>query len=38
MKNPLVQMLGKWLFKAYVLWSISADIILISGIVYLIFF
>ena len=38
MKNPLVQLIGKWLFRAYVLWSICADIIVICGIVYLIFF
>ena len=28
----------KWMFKAYVVWSICADIFLLGGIVYLIFF
>ena len=37
-EEPLVQAVGKWLFRAYMLWSISADIILICGIAYLIFF
>ena len=38
MQNPLVQTIGKWLLRGYILWSISADIILIGGIAYLIFF
>jgi len=29
---------AKWMFKAYVVWSICADIFLIGGIAYLIFF
>ena len=29
--------IGKWLFRAYILWSISADVILLCGIAYLIF-
>ena len=28
--------IGKWLFRAYILWSIVADIVLICGIAYLI--
>ena len=28
----------KWMFKAYVVWSICADIFLLGGIAYLIFF
>ena len=28
----------KWMFKAYVVWSICADITLLAGIIYLIFF
>jgi hypothetical protein len=28
----------KWMLKAYIVWSICADIFLLSGIVYLIFF
>ena len=27
---------GKWLFRAYIVWSICADIIVISGIAYLV--
>ena len=38
MKNPLVQKIAKWMFKGYIAWSICADVIVISGIVYLIFF
>jgi len=34
----LVKKIGKWLFKGYIVWSIFADIIVISGIIYLIFF
>jgi len=29
---------AKWMFKAYVVWSICADIALLSGIFWLIFF
>jgi len=29
---------AKWMFRAYVVWSICADIFLIGGIAYLIFF
>ena len=36
MKNPLVKFLGKWMFRAYIVWSICADIVLLSGILYLI--
>jgi hypothetical protein len=28
----------KWMFKAYIIWSICADIFLIGGIIWLIFF
>ena len=35
MKNPLVQKVSKWMFKAYIAWSICADIIVIGGILYL---
>jgi len=38
MKSPLVQSLSKWVFKAYIVWSICADIILLGGMIYLIFF
>ena len=38
MKNPLVQTISKWMFRAYIVWSICADIIVIGGIIYLIFF
>jgi len=29
---------AKWMFKAYIIWSICADLFLIAGIVWLIFF
>ena len=35
-KNPLVVLLGKWMFRAYIAWSVCADIVLLSGIIYLI--
>ena len=38
MTNPLVQEIAKWMFKAYIGWSICADLIIVGGIVYLIFF
>jgi len=38
MKNPIVQALSKFMFKAYIVWSICADITLIGGMIYLIFF
>ena len=38
MKNPLVQTVSKWMLRAYIAWSVCADVILIGGIVYLIFF
>ena len=38
MKNPLVRELSKWMFKAYIVWSICADITLLAGLVYLVFF
>ena len=37
MKNPLVQTVSKWMLRAYIAWSVCADVILIGGIVYLIF-
>ncbi len=37
-KNPLIKEVGRLMFKGYVAWSICADVILVSGIVYLIFF
>ena len=38
MKNPLVQTVSKWMLRAYIAWSVCADVIHIGGIVYLIFF
>jgi len=38
MKNPLIQKISKWALRAYVTWSVCADIILIGGVLYLIFF
>lgn len=37
-KDLLMKEVGRLMFKGYVAWSICADIILVSGIVYLIFF
>lgn len=34
-KLKKVKPLVPWMFKAYILWSIIADITLISGIIYL---
>ncbi len=33
MKNPLVEKVSSYLFKAYIAWSIIADIILIGGLI-----
>ena len=33
MKNPLVKKVSVVMFKLYILWSISADLLLIAGIV-----
>jgi hypothetical protein len=33
MKNPLVKKVSVLMFKLYILWSISADLLLIAGIV-----
>jgi len=38
MKNPLVKKISVVMFKAYILWSICADITLLSGLIYLVFF
>ena len=32
-QTPIIKEAVKWMFKAYIAWSICADIILISGIV-----
>ena len=37
MKNPLVRKVSKWMLRAYILWSICADITLLGGIIYLVF-
>ena len=34
-QTPIVKEAVKWMFKAYIVWSICADIILIGGIVLL---
>ena len=34
-QSPIVKEAVKWMFKAYVVWSVWADIILIGGIVLL---
>ena len=33
MKNPLVLTISQYLFKAYIVWSICADLVLIVGII-----
>jgi hypothetical protein len=38
MKSPIVREVSKWMFKAYIFWSICADITLLAGLIYLIFF
>lgn len=37
MKNPFVKEIGKYLFRAYIIWSICADLVLIAGVVALLF-
>ena len=32
-QTPVVKEAVKWMFKAYIVWSVCADIILIGGIV-----
>ncbi len=34
-QTPVVKEAAKWMFKAYIVWSVCADIILIGGIVLL---
>ena len=36
-KNRIEITTGKWMFKAYIVWSICADLILIAGMVALFF-
>ena len=37
MKNPFVKEIGKYLFKAYIIWSVCADLVLIAGVLALFF-
>jgi hypothetical protein len=37
MKNPFVKEIGKYLFRAYIIWSICADLVLIAGVAALLF-
>ncbi len=37
MKNPIVRKVSVVMFRAYIAWSICADIILIAGMVALLF-
>jgi hypothetical protein len=30
--------IGKWMLKGYIVWSVGADIFVLGGVVYLIFF
>ena len=34
----MLEGIGKWIFKGYIVWSIVADIVVLSGVIYLIFF
>ena len=34
-QTPVIKEAVKWMFKAYIVWSICADIILIGGVVLL---
>ena len=36
-QTPTVKEAVKWMFKAYIVWSICADIILIGGVLMLLF-
>ena len=38
MKNPLVYSISKWMFRLYIVWSILADITIISSLIYYFFF
>ena len=37
MKNPFVKEIGKYLFRAYIIWSVCADLVLIEGVLALLF-
>ena len=37
MKNPFVKEIGKYLFRAYIIWSVCADLVLIAGVLALLF-
>ena len=37
MKNPFVKEISKYLFRAYIIWSVCADLVLIGGVVALLF-
>ena len=34
----MLEGIGKWMLKGYIVWSIGADLVVLGGIVYLIFF
>ena len=36
-QTPIVKEAVKWMFKAYIVWSICADIVLIIGVLMLLF-
>jgi len=38
LNNQTIKKILSYMFKAYIGWSICADLIIISGIIYLIFF
>ena len=35
MKNPIVRMISKWMFRGYMVWSVCADLALVGGIFYI---
>ena len=37
MVSEYSKVITKWLFRAYIVWSICADIIILGGILYLLF-
>jgi len=38
LNNQITKKILSYMFKAYIGWSVCADLIIISGIIYLIFF
>jgi hypothetical protein len=38
MKSLRIQTVSKWMLRAYIVWSVCADITLLAGIIYLVFY